>query len=136
MPENVHMGMRIFEFVFEALSILSVVTVPLVMVWGWIRWTRREKRWTVLSVLSLSGFVLATGSALLAIALSIYGHLIGGFDFYDPRLMRFYRWGLLTSLLALILALAGVWRRSALRWQALLCSFGTLVYWFALAEAE
>ena len=130
------MGMRIFEFVFEALSIYFVVMTPLVMVWGWIRWARREKRWTVLSVLSLGGFVLATGSALLAVALSVYGHLIGGFDFYDPRLMRFYGWGLLTSLLALVLALTGVWRKNTLRWHALLCGFGTLVHWFALAEAE
>jgi len=130
------MSMKILEFVFEAVSIFVFVMTPPVMVWGWIRWARREKRWTAGSVSSLSGFVLATGSALLAVALSIYGHLIGGFDFYDPRLMRFYAWGTLISLFALVLALTGAWRRSTLRWHALFCSFGTLVYWFALAEAE
>ena len=130
------MGMRVFEIVFESASIFFLVVTPLVMVWGWIRWARREKKWTVLSVFSLAGFALATGSASLAIALSIYGHLIGGFDFYDPRLMRIYAWGTLISLLALVLAITGVWRKSALRWHALFCSFGTLVYWFALAEAE
>lgn len=128
--------MKILEFTFEALSIFFVVMTPFVMVWGWIRWARREKSWAVLPVLSLGGFILATGSALLAVVLSLYGHAIGGFDFYDPRLMKFYGWGLMTSLLALILALTGVWRRSTLRWHALICSFATLVYWFALAEAE
>jgi len=136
MAENIHIGMRIFEFVFEALSIFFLVMTPLVMVWGWIRWARHEKWWAVLQVLSMSGFVLATGSALLAVALSLYGHAIGGFDFYDPRLMRIYAWGMLISLVALVLALTGVWRRSTLRWHAFFCSFGTLIYWFALAEAE
>jgi len=130
------MGMRVFEFVFESASIFYLVMTPLVMVWGWIRWARREKKWTILSVLSLAGFALATGSALLAIALSIYGHLIGGFDFYDPRLMRFYACGALLSASALILAVSGIWRLNSLRWHALFCSFGTLVYWSALMNAE
>jgi hypothetical protein len=122
--------------VFESILISIFVATPLVMIWGWIRWARREKKWTALSVFSLAGFALATGSALLAIALSIYGHLIGGFDFYDPRLMRFYAWGALLSASALILAVSGVWRLNSLRWHALFCSFGTLVYWSALMNAE
>jgi len=130
------MGMRVFEFVFEALTIFFAVTIPLVMVWGWIRWARHGKCWAILPVLSLGGFALATGSAGLAVALSTYGHATGGFEFYDPRLMRIYALGMLLSSSALILSFAGVWRRNTLRWHALLCSFGTLVYWFALAEAE
>jgi hypothetical protein len=130
------MGMRIFEFVLESASILFFVLTPLITVWGWIRWARREKRWTVLSVLSLVGFGLATGSTLLAIVLSIYGHAIGGFDYYDPRLMRIYALGLLLSATGLASAIAGVWRFNTIRWHALVCSLGTLVYWLALTEAE
>ena len=128
--------MRVFEFVFEALGILAFVITPLMMVWGWIRWARREKRWTILSTLSLSGFALATGSAVLAVATSIYGQATGGFEFFDPRLMRIYALGALLSALGAILALAGIWRFNTLRWHALICSLGTLDYWLALAEAE
>lgn len=130
------MGMRILEFVLESASILIFVLTPLVLVWGWIRWTRREKRWTVLPIISLVGFGLATGSAVLAVVLSIYGHAIGGFDYYDPRLMRIYALGLLFSASGLILSLVGIWRFNSLRWHAILCSLGMLIYWFALIEAE
>lgn len=128
--------MRIVEFVIEAVGICALVVTPLVTVWGWIRWARHEKQWKILPVLSFVAFSLATSSAMLAVASSIYWHWIGGFPFYDPRLMRTYALGMLISLLSLIFALAGVWRQSTLRWHALICSFGTLVYWFALAEAE
>jgi len=109
---------------------------PLVIVWGWIRWARREKQWTILAVLSFAGFTLATASALLAVSSSIYARFIGGFSYYDPRLMRIYAFGALLSASALILSLSGVWRLSPLRWHALFCSFGTLVCWFAVAETE
>jgi hypothetical protein len=128
--------MRFFLFVFESVSIFFFAMTPIAIAWGWIRWARREKQWAVLSVLSLVGFTLATASALLAVSSSIYGRFLGGFPYYDPRLMRIYAVGALLSASALILSLLGVWRFSSLRWDALFCSFGTLVYWFAMAEAE
>jgi hypothetical protein len=130
------MSMKILEFVFQAVSILVFVTTPLVMVWGWIRWARREKRWTVLPMLSFAGFTLSTASALLAVTSAIYGHFIGGFPYYDPRLLKIYFWGLIVSLAALLLGLTGIWRPSVLRWHALICAFGTFVYWFAMIETE
>jgi len=122
--------------VFESVLISIFVATPLVMIWGWIRWARREKKWTVLSALSLARFTLATASDLLAVSSSIYARLIGGFPFYDPRLMRIYALGTLISASALILSLSGIWRLNSLRWHALFCSFGTLVYWFAMAGTE
>lgn len=136
LAEKALVAEKILEFVIEALGILAFVTTPLVMIWGWIRWARREKRWAILPNISLIGFALATASAALAIALAIYGHAIGGFEFYDPRLMRIYAWGLLISASALILSITGVWRFSSIRWYALVCSVGMLAYWFALAESE
>ena len=130
------MGMKIFELIFEVVSILAFVMTPLVVAWGWIRWARSEKRWTTLAVLSFCGFALATGSVALAVALSIYGHATGGFEFCDPRLTRVYAIGMLLSASGLILSLAGIWRFNSLRWHAFICSLGILVYWFALAEAE
>jgi hypothetical protein len=32
----------------------------------------------------------------------LYAHLIGGFPFWDPALLRIYRWGSLLSLAGLI----------------------------------
>jgi hypothetical protein len=130
------MSARFLLFVLEAVSIFIFVVTPFLLVWGWIRWARCEKRWTVLPMLSFAGFTLSTASALLAVASAIYGHFIGGFPYYDPRLLKIYFWGLIVSLAALLLGLTGVWRPSALRWHALICAFGTLVYWFAMIETE
>lgn len=128
--------MRIFEFVFEAVSIFFLIMTPPMLVWGWIRWARRTKQWSIPAISSLSAFALATASASPAVASALYAHAVGGFQYYDPRLMRIYAWGALLSASALILSITGIWRLSPLRWHALFCSFGTLVYWFAMAEAE
>jgi hypothetical protein len=82
------------------------------------------------------GFVLATASAVLAVSTVIYAHHIGGFPYYDPRLLRIYRWGALLSLTGMAFALGGVWRRGPLQWLAPVCTFGTLLYWFGAASGE
>jgi hypothetical protein len=128
------------EFISQAIGVLYVITInialPTVMIWGWVRWTKREKQWTVFSVLSLIGFALATASGLLAISSSLYALKIGGFPYYDPLLMRIYRWGALLSSTGIIFAIVGVWRPSSLRWHALVCTAGTLMFWLASAEGE
>jgi len=106
------------------------------MTWGWVRWARRKKPMTLTSVLSLSGFLLATTSELIAIAMVIYARITGGFGFYDPTLMRIYATGMLLSGLGLILAIAGAWKANSLRWHALACTIGTLVYWLVQAAGE
>src|SRR5215472_5519914 len=84
---------------------ISVIAgVPTMLAWGWARWARRKPRLTPSAALSIAGFSLATASALLAIAAAVYAQAIGGFPYYDPRLLRIYRWGALLSLSASILA--------------------------------
>jgi len=104
--------------------------------WGWARWFRRTQPRTVPAILSLIGFTLATASGLLAVSSVLYAHAIGGFPFYDPRLLRVYRWGGLLSLSGLVFGIAGVWRPGPVRWLAPVCSFGTLLFWFASAMGE
>jgi hypothetical protein len=87
-------------------------------------------------VLSLTGFVFATASELLAISMVTYAHISGGFAFYDPTLMRIYALGTLLSLAGLILAIIGIWKPSSLRWHALGCTVGTLLYWLVQAAGE
>ena len=122
--------------VIALLCILFYGVVPALIVWGWVRWARRKQPRELFAVLSLVAFVLATASAVLATSSVLYARAIGGFPFYDPRLMRIFRWGFLLSLGALGFAIGGVWRPSALRWHALVCAIGTAFFWVATAEGE
>jgi hypothetical protein len=88
------------------------------------------------SVLSLIGFALATVSESLAISTVVYAKVKGGFEYYDPSLMKIYARGTLLSIVGLALAAVGVWRPSSLRWHALACTFGTLLYWLVQAANE
>lgn len=131
MPASAATSVPLFLF---ALALYA--GVPALMVWGWVRWFRRTQERTVPVVLSLIGFTLATTSGLLGASSVLYAHAIGGFAYYDPRLLRIYRWGGLLSLSGLVFSIAGVWRPGPVRWLAPVCSFGTLLFWFASAMGE
>ncbi len=73
------------------LAVGFYVGLPAVMIWGWVRWLKRKQPRTLLSVLSLIGFTLATASGLLATSAMLYARAVGGFPFYDPLLLRIYR---------------------------------------------
>jgi|SRR5215469_1175792 len=89
--------------------------VPALMLWGWARWLGRTQPRTVPVILSLIGFTLATASGLLAVSSVVWAHSIGGFPYYDPRLLRMYRWGALLSLSGLVFGIAGASRPGLLR---------------------
>ena len=59
-------------------------------------------------ILSLIGFVLATASGLLALSSVVYAHVIGGFPYYDPRLLRIYAWGGVLSLSGIVFGIFAV----------------------------
>ncbi len=125
-----------FEQTLMVLYVFVCSATPVSLIWGWVRWARRPKQKTVPAMLALSGFALATASGLLAISALIYAQLIGGFPYYDPRLLRIYRWGIQLSLIGVIFGLAGVWRSSALRWHAPLSAAGALLFWILAASGE
>ncbi len=106
------------------------------MIWGWVRWIRRKKPITLFSTLSLIGLALATASELLAISMMLYARISGGFGYYDPILMKIYAWGTLFSVAGLTLTIIGAWRPSSLRWHALVCTVGTLLYWLVQLANE
>lgn len=118
------------------LAVGFYVGLPAAMIWGWVRWWKRTQPRTPFSILSLIGFTLATASGLLAILAMLYARAVGGFQFYDPLLLRIYRWGALLSLSGIVFAVIGVWRPSPLRWHAPVCAIGTLLFWFAAAMGE
>ena|ERR1017187_51961 len=125
--------------VLTILSILATsafLALPLVMIWGWVRWVRRKKFFNFFSTLSLGGLGLATVSELIAVSMVLYARIQGGFAYYDPLLMKIYASGALLSATGLTFAIVGVWRPSSLRWHALGCAFGTLLYWLVQAANE
>jgi hypothetical protein len=112
------------------------LAVPLVMVWGWIRWARRSNARSMPSILSLVGFTFSNASGILAVFSVMYAHIIGGFPYYDPLLLRIYGVGSILSLTAVLFSLGGVWRSNPLRWHAPFCSVGMLLFWFVSAMGE
>lgn len=125
-----------YERAFVGLFYCVVAGLPIIFVWGWLRWYKRTGKQGLFSILSLIGFALATVSALLAAVTWGYAKATGGFPYYDPTLMSIYRYGALTSLAGIGVALAGVWRPGEVRWHALVCAVGTLLYWLLLASTE
>lgn len=124
------------EIIILFLVVLGYLVAPVMLIWGWVRWVKRAKQRTISTILSLSGFILATCSALLAISSAVYAVGINGFPFYDPRLLRIFRWGMLLSAAGLLLSIGGVWRKSSLRWHSPASALGMLAFWFLAAVGE
>ena len=66
----------------------------------------------------------AVGAYFVAYALKT-----GGVAYYLPSFFRIIAWGFRISAIAAILAVAGVWRKSPLRWHAMFCALAMLFYW-------
>jgi hypothetical protein len=116
--------------------VIVYIALPCLMIWGWMRWSRRKKPENLVSAFSLASLLLATASALLAVLSIAYSMRTGGFAFYAPVLLRIFRWGLYLSAGGLLSGLVGVWRSSPLRWHAPACSFGMILFWLASAAME
>ena len=111
------------------------LALPTAIVAGWVHWGRRRQQLTVFSTLSLIGFTLATASALLAVSSLVYAQS-AHFAYYDPSLLRIFRWGGLLSLSGVVFGVCGTWRPSPLRWYAPGCALGMLLFWFTMAIGE
>jgi hypothetical protein len=123
------------EVLFLVLAALGWITAPVTLIWGWTLWTKRPKLRSVTSVFSLLGFILATCSAVLAVSSVAFAH-VHLFPFYDPLLMRIFRWGTVLSALGFFMSLEGVWRKNSLRWHSPICALGMLAFWLLAAEGE
>ena len=124
------------EIVLVVFAVAVYVVLPAAIIAGWIRWVRRRSPETRFSLLSLVAFGLATCSGVLAVISLLYAHAIGGFPYYDPRLLRFYRWGGILSDTGVVLGIIGCWRSNPLRWYAPFCALGMSVFWGAAAMGE
>lgn len=123
------------QVLFGVLVALGFLVSPMVLIWGWVRWVKLPKTRTIVPTLSLIGFILATASALLAVLTTGYAQ-IHHFPYYDPLLLRIFRWGLLLSLSGIVFGIGGVWRPNSLRWHAPVSGLGMLAFWIMMASAE
>jgi hypothetical protein len=113
---------------FWTLVVLGYAVGPIALVWGWVRWMKRPKDRTAASILSLIGFISASASGVLGIAAILLA--LSGAEWAQTIMVR---WCLLPggvlSLLGLLFAIGGIWRRSALRWFAPAGNLATLAFW-------
>lgn len=123
------------QVMFVILIAIGYVASPIVLVWGWLRWVRLPKLRTVPSTLSFAGFILATASALLAVAAMTYAQ-VHHFPYYDPLLLRIFRCGALLSLGGIVFGIGGVWRPNSLRWHAPASAVCMLTFWIIVASME
>src|SRR5438270_103354 len=91
---------------YPMVSYLFIVGATLLVILGWRKWATVPKPHDIRSWLSLIGFGLASASVGLAVYSLVYAHLIGGFPYYDSRLLRFYRWGASLSFAGLMASIA------------------------------
>lgn len=117
-----------YTIVGLVLVFLIFIAWPFGTIWGCARAWKAGRHWNPVTVFTLLGFVLATISGLRA----IYAGMTGGF-YYAPRILD---WGMLISSAGLISSSIGVWKQSALRWHALVCSVSSLIFWFFMGVAE
>jgi hypothetical protein len=115
---------------------LAYLVTPVALVWGWIRSARdRQQLLRSFSIFSFCGLILASASALLGLWVILYA-FAGGFgtvvEHNGPEYELFYgcvHYGAIVSILALLLALCGIWRKGPIRWQSLASAIGTLALW-------
>lgn len=113
-----------------------VALVPVGIIWGWLRYFRNSVNPNTPVSLSFFGFALATISALLVTVTAAYAGVIGGFQWYDPRLIRIFRGAILLTGSSILVSVVGTVKNNPLRWFAPACSVGMGVVWFYLLLAE
>jgi hypothetical protein len=123
------MSESITSAIFLAAIVWIALFLPAVMVWGWARWYKAVSPGTLSAKLSLGGFILANISVLLALSATLFLHSSAGSPLSNALLLRLYSIGLVFAVLGVMLAFAGLWHRSPLRWPGLVCSGGVLIFW-------
>jgi len=121
---------------FAIMFVAGYLLAPTMLIWGWVRWMNLRTDLGRPFFLSLIGFILSTASALLALGSIAYAVTTAGFAYWDPRLLRIFRLGVLLSMGGIVLGLTGILRPNALRLHAPLAGLGTLAFWIVAAAGE
>ena len=118
------------------MALVAFVGAPLAIIWGWVRWAKDSSRSTFWSKACFVGFLLANASICIWIGGVVYAQIIGGFAYYDPRLMKMISIGLWLAFVGVLTSFIGCWRPSVLRWIAPLSAAGALFFWIIAATGE
>jgi len=118
------------------LAVAITLVVPVLLLWGWLRWSQNDAPSSRSSTFSLLGFSLATASACLAIGTHLYARFVRNMPLQDPTLMKIYALGCLLSIIGIAFAFAGTGRPNPVRWIAPVCSVATLVFWLLAMGTE
>jgi hypothetical protein len=124
------------DFLRSLFFAISYIGLPALMVWGWTRWAKDKQPQSLFSILSAISLAFASAACMLSIATFIYARVIGGFPFYDPRLLAIYRWGIDLSLAGTCFGIGGAFRKGPLRQVAPISAGVMLIYWFMQAMTE
>jgi hypothetical protein len=118
------------DLFYFSLFLFGYLAGPIALVWGWISFARRRREeWNWMLMISFVGFLAASLSAVLGLAIILYPWN-GAED--DAVMKLFYRWIALEAALSILgfaLAVAGIWKPNRLRWQAPIGALGTLAFW-------
>lgn len=115
--------------------LLILIPAVAVLVWGWMLWSIQPKPHGVVPLLSFSGSILATASALLAIMTAVVAQF-HRFPYWDPTLIKIFAVGVLLSLEGMLFGVVGIWRPSSVRWHSPVCALATLAFWIMAASGE
>jgi len=116
-------------------AVIVFVGLPVVTMWGWLRWLRNRDLRHFFPAVSFAAFACASLAGLLAIFSVLYIQA-AQLSPYDYRWYRLFIAGLFISALSLLLSVIGIWQRSVLRWHAPFCASGILFVWFVLAAVD
>jgi hypothetical protein len=108
--------------------VLAYIVAPISLIWGWARWARRPKSWSIPSLISFAAFIAASASAALGLLTIIVG-ISGVFERHYDVFYRVVDLGMLISTIGILAAIGGIWRRNALQWHALASAVATLGFW-------
>jgi hypothetical protein len=116
---------------------IFIVGPVIVVAWGWLSWFRHRPKPLPYGVAgTLTGFTLASFSALLNLGTVIYAQPTRGFRHYDPVLLGIYLVGLGLALVAVLSSFSGKNTESPLRLKAPVLSSCMLLIWFLEALTE
>jgi hypothetical protein len=128
------MDNALFQAFLGLLVVLGYFVTPAMLVWGWARWLMRPMQWTITSILSLIGFLLATTSAI--VALCTIGHAGSVDGNFDPLMRSLFRVGIFSSLGGIVFGIGGVWRPSSLRWHSAISAVSTVALWLMMLVTD
>jgi peptidoglycan biosynthesis protein MviN/MurJ (putative lipid II flippase) len=117
-------------------AVALTLIVPVLLLWGWLRWSQNDSPRSRSSTFSLLGFSLATASAMLAIGTHLYARFFHALPLEDVTLMKIYAVGCLLSIIGIAFSFAGTGRPNPVRWLAPVCSVATLVFWLLAMGTE